>query len=183
MRRSPKRALPRQSGAPVLWFAFGIAVPGSVGGRRSVTGRKPSEQRETVAHVSVQPSPAFILSTRYAAVDTETIGIVLIVLGLLGFFVDDLSHATEEEKSVGPIDVEVPEKNTISTGPAIPDVLLDGGRPVGSGRPRLSLLQHRPDADGFNRDGTQTRPSKDTRYVALTRDPTEARQRLPFVNM
>jgi len=59
--------------------------------------------------------------------DKQTIGIVLIVLGLLGFFVDDLSYTTEEEKSVGPIDVEVPEKNTIPTGPAISGVLLAGG--------------------------------------------------------
>jgi len=59
--------------------------------------------------------------------DKKTIGIILIVLGLLGFFVDDLSYTTQDEKSVGPIDVEVPDENTIPTGPAVSGLLLAGG--------------------------------------------------------
>lgn len=59
--------------------------------------------------------------------DKKTIGIVLLVLGLLGFFVDDLSYTTQEETSVGPVDVEVPDRNTIPTGPAVSGVLLAGG--------------------------------------------------------
>ena len=57
----------------------------------------------------------------------KTIGIVLVVLGLVAFLIDDVSFSTQEEKSVGPVSVEVPDRHTIPTGPVVSGVLVAGG--------------------------------------------------------
>lgn len=57
----------------------------------------------------------------------KTIGIALVVLGLVAFLLDDVSFSTQEEKSVGPVSVEVPDRRTIPTGPVVWGPLVAGG--------------------------------------------------------
>jgi nitrate reductase gamma subunit len=52
------------------------------------------------------------------------IGIALIVLGIIGFFIGDLSFTTTEQVvDVGPLEVEQEKEQTIPTAPAISGVV------------------------------------------------------------
>jgi hypothetical protein len=48
----------------------------------------------------------------------RTIGIILIVLGILGFIVDNISFTTDEEVAdIGPVEVEQQNERTIPIAP------------------------------------------------------------------
>jgi hypothetical protein len=48
----------------------------------------------------------------------RTIGIILIILGILGFIVDNVSFTTDEQVAdVGPIEIEQQEERTIPIAP------------------------------------------------------------------
>lgn len=48
----------------------------------------------------------------------RTIGIILIVLGILGFIVDNVSFTTDEQVAdVGPVEIERQEERTIPIAP------------------------------------------------------------------
>ena len=48
----------------------------------------------------------------------RTIGVILIVLGILGFIVDNVSFTTDEQVAdVGPVEIEQQEERTIPIAP------------------------------------------------------------------
>jgi nitrate reductase gamma subunit len=57
----------------------------------------------------------------------KTIGILLVLLGLLGFLIGPVSFTTQETTEIGPVEVETPERHSFPTGPAVSGALIAGG--------------------------------------------------------
>jgi Na+-transporting methylmalonyl-CoA/oxaloacetate decarboxylase gamma subunit len=58
----------------------------------------------------------------------RTVGLVLIVLGILAFVVQGISYTTEKEiVDVGPLELKTEEKKTIPLSPVLGGLALVGG--------------------------------------------------------
>jgi Na+-transporting methylmalonyl-CoA/oxaloacetate decarboxylase gamma subunit len=70
----------------------------------------------------------FAIDSRTGVTMARTVGLVLIVLGILAFVVQGISYTTEKEiVDVGPLELKTEEKKTIPLSPVLGGLALVGG--------------------------------------------------------